>query len=199
VLVFFALINSSIACGSAAVTNAARVLFSMGRTGVLPRFIGKVHPTHRTPYWGVIVTIALSTVVSFLSAWKFTAAYAWAVNGTGFTVLAIFIYMIACAACMGYFRGEGREHLKPLLHYAVPLLGIAVFIVALYSQYFSFDQLFKYTGAYPFNWALIGAVIWLAIGIVITLWMRQAHPEALERATHAFGGEAVELATEQSA
>jgi amino acid transporter len=190
VLVFFALVNSSIACGSAAVNNAARVLFSMGRTGVLPRFIGKVHPTHRTPYLAVIATIALSTVVSFLSAWKFTAAYAWAVNGTGFTVLAIFIYMISCAACIGYFRGEGRAHLNPLLHYLVPVVGIGVFLVALYSQYFSFDELFKYTGVYPFNWALIGAVIWLLVGLVVTVWMRQARPDELERATHAFGGEA---------
>ena len=81
ILVFLALINSNIACASAAVNNAGRVLFSMGRIGALPSFIGKVHPHHRTPYWGVIVTLILSTIVSFLSAWKFGADFAYAVNG----------------------------------------------------------------------------------------------------------------------
>jgi amino acid transporter len=193
ILIFLALVNSSIACASAAVTNAGRVLFNMGRIGVMPSFMGKVHPHHRTPYWAVIFTLILSTIVSFLSAWKFTAAFAWAVNGTGFTVLAIFIYMLACAACIGYFRGEGKEHYNPFLHLIIPIAGIAVFVVALYSQYFSFDELFKYTGTYPFNWALIGALIWLAIGIAITLYVRTAHRDAMDRATHAFGGESDQL------
>ena len=69
-----------------------------------------------------------------------------------------------------------------------------MFIVALYSQYFSFDELFKYTGTYPFNWALIGALIWLAIGCAITLYVRTRHRDAMDRATHAFGGESEELA-----
>jgi amino acid transporter len=193
ILIFLALINSNIACASAAVNNAGRVLFNMGRIGVLPRFIGKVHPTHRTPYWGVIVTLILSTIVSFLSAWKFTAGFAWAVNGTGFTILAIVIYMLACASCIGYFNGEGREHRNVFLHVVVPVLGVLVFIPALYAQYFSFDTIFKYVVAYPFNWAAIGAVIWLALGVVLTLYMRSAKPAELALATSAFGGESTEL------
>jgi amino acid transporter len=194
VLVFLALINSNIACASAAVNNSGRVLFNMGRIGVLPRIVGRVHPKHRTPYVGVIVTIILSGTMSFLMAAKFGPDYAWAVAGTGFTVWAIFIYMIACAACIGYFRGEeGRPHFNFALHMIVPILGIAVFLVALYAQYFSFDTLFKYTGVYPYSWALIVAVIWLVIGIGLTLYMRVAHREAMDRATHAFGGESDEL------
>ena len=194
ILVFLALINSNIACASAAVNNAGRVLFSMGRIGALPSFIGKVHPHHRTPYWGVIVTLILSTIVSFLSAWKFGADFAYAVNATLFTVLAIVIYMIACAACVGYFSREGREYRNVWLHVVVPIGGILVFIPAMYAQYFSFDSLFKYTGVYPFSWGLIGAVIWLGVGIAITLWMRASRPESLARATTAFGGESTELA-----
>jgi amino acid transporter len=194
VLVFLALINSNIACAAAAVNNAGRVLFSMGRIGALPSFIGKVHPHHRTPYWGVIVTLILSTIVSFLSAWKFTPGFAWAVNGTGFTILAIVIYMISCAACIGYFNGEGREHRNVLLHVVIPLAGILVFIPALYAQYFSFDTLFKWAVVYPFNWAAIGALIWLGVGVVITLYMRSQKADALTAATRAFGGESDELA-----
>jgi amino acid transporter len=195
VLVFFALINSNLACASAAVNNAGRVLFSMGRAGVLPRIVGKVHPHHRTPYVGVIVVIGLSTIVSFLTSWKFGADYAYGVVGTGFTVLAIVIYIIACAGCIGFFNGEGRPHRNVWLHIVCPILGILVFIPAMYAQYFSFDTLFKYTGVYPYNWALIGAVIWLVLGIALTIYMGASKPAELEATTRAFGGEEFETAT----
>jgi amino acid transporter len=194
ILVFLALVNSNIACASAAVNNAGRVLFSMGRIGALPSFIGKVHPHHRTPYWGVIATIILSTIMSFILAAKFGADFAYAVAGTMFTVLAIVIYMVACASCVGYFSKEGREHRNVLLHVVIPIAGIIVFVPAMYAQYFSFDQLFKWAVVYPFNWSVITALVWLGAGVLITLWMRSQRPESLAKATAAFGGESDELA-----
>jgi amino acid transporter len=192
VLVFFALINSNIACASAAVNNAGRVLFSMGRIGVVPKVVGKVHPHHRTPYVAVIVVLFLSGIFSFLVPWKFGVDIAYAIVGTGFTVLAIVIYLLACAGCIGYFNGEGREHRNVFLHIVCPILGILVFIAAMYANYFSFDTLFKWTPTYPFNWPLIGAIIWLVAGIALTLYMAAARPNELEAATRAFGGEKVE-------
>ena len=165
VLVFFALINSNIACASAAVNNAGRVLFSMGRIGALPSWVGKVHPHHRSPYLGVILTLGLSSIMSVLAAWKFGAGVAYGVLGTGFTVLAIFIYGIACAACIGYFRGEGRTHYNMWLHVVVPILGIIVFIPPLYSIYFSLEDLGTKVIAYPYTWAGYGAIIWLVAGV----------------------------------
>jgi amino acid transporter len=191
VLVFFALVNSNIACGTAAVTNAARVLFSMGRTGSAPAVLGKVHPHHRTPYVAVVTCLSIETVIGFLTVWKFGADLAYAIVGTGFTVLAIFIYLLACVGCIGYLNGEGREHRNWFLHVVCPVAGILVFLVALYANYFSFDTLFKWTPAYPFNWPLIGAIIWLLVGIGITLYMRSAKPAQLEAATQIFGGEEV--------
>jgi amino acid transporter len=189
VLVFFALINSNVACAAAAVNNAGRVLFSMGRIGALPAWVGKVHPHHRSPYLGVILTLGLSTIMSLLAAWKFGAGVAYGVLGTGFTVLAIFIYGIACAACIGYFRGEGRAHYNVLLHVVIPILGIIVFIPPLYSIYFSLESLGEKVIVYPYTWAGYGAIIWLLFGIVLTMIMAKKKPEALEAATRAFGGE----------
>jgi len=87
-----------------------------------------------------------------------------------------------------------------LLHIICPVLGLVVFLAALYGQYFSFDQLFKpaFT-TFPLNWIGWSALAWLAIGVVVTLYMRSARPEALDRATHAFGGESSELAHDGSA
>ena len=56
--------------------------------------------------------------------------------------------LVACAACIGYFNKEGRPHRNVLLHVVIPIAGIAVFIPAMYAQYFSFDTLFKYVGVF---------------------------------------------------
>ena len=192
VIIFFALINSNTASATAATNNCSRVLFSMGRSGSLPSIMGRVHRTHRTPHVAVIFTVVGSSIVSVLAAWKFGSALAWGVVGTAFTVLAIIVYMISCAACIGYFHGEGREHRNMLLHVVVPILGILVFAAPLYAQYFSLDKLFDYVLVYPFNWGGLGALLWVVVGFGVTAFMATRKRDALDAATKGFGGEAAE-------
>jgi amino acid transporter len=192
VLIFFALINSNIGSASAAVNNCSRVLFAMGRSGSLPAIMGRVHRTHHTPYVAVIFTVVASSIVSLLASNKFGAGLAFGVVGTAFTVLAILVYMISCAACIGFFNGEAREHRNTLLHVVVPILGILVFAAPLYAQYFSLDKAFDYVLAYPFNWGGLGAMLWVGVGIVVTAVMAMTRHEALEAATRGFAGEVAE-------
>jgi amino acid transporter len=194
VLVFLALINSNTASATAAVNNCSRVLFAMGRSGSLPAIMGRVHRTHRTPYIAVIFTVVASMIVSVLAAHKFGAGVAFGVVGTTFTVLAIIVYMISCAACIGFFHGEGRAHRNLFMHVVVPILGILVFAAPLYAQYFSLDKLFSYVLAYPFNWGGIAAVVWVVAGVVITAAMAKLKRPALDRATRGFGGEVADEA-----
>jgi hypothetical protein len=107
-------------------------------------------------------------------------------------VLAIIVYMISCAACIGFFHGEARAHRNVLLHVVVPILGIAVFAAPLYAQYFSLDKLFDYVLAYPFNWGGLGALVWVVAGFVVTGIMATTRRHALEAATKGFAGEAAE-------
>jgi amino acid transporter len=193
VLVFFALINSNIGSATAAVNNCSRVLYAMGRSGSLPKIMGSIHRKHRTPHVGVIFTIASSSVVSLLAVHKFGEILGFSVVGTAFTILAILVYMISCASCIGFFsKGEGLAHRNPLLHIVVPLLGIAVFAAPLYAQYFSLDKFFSYALTYPFTWAGIGAIIWVVGGIGLTAIMMATRPHALEAATKGFGGDVAE-------
>jgi amino acid transporter len=192
VLVFFALINSNIGSATAAVNNCSRVLYAMGRSGSLPAVMGKVHPRHHTPYVGVLFTIISSSIVSILAVHKFTDALAFGVVGTAFTVLAIIVYMVSCAACIGFFSREGKSNRHLLLHVIVPILGILVFAAPLYAQYFSLDKAFDYVLVYPFNWGGIGAAVWVVVGLGLTAFMTAKRPQALESATKGFGGEAFE-------
>ena len=41
----------------------------------------------------------------------------------------------------------------------------------------------------PATVAVVGAIVWVVIGVVLALYFGAARPETLERSTHAFGGE----------
>jgi hypothetical protein len=110
------------------------------------------------------------------------------VVGTTFTVLAIIVYMISCAACIGFFATEGRAHRNVLMHVVVPLFGIVVFAFPLYAQYFDLNNLFSYVLPYPFSWGGMAAVVWVVVGVVVTAVMAATHGSALEAATHGFSG-----------
>ena len=49
VLLLFALLNSAIALSIACFNGGTRTWYAMGRSGVLPKIVGKVNPTRKTP------------------------------------------------------------------------------------------------------------------------------------------------------
>jgi amino acid transporter len=47
---------------------ASRLLYGMGRQGVLPGFLSKVHPTRRTPYASIVFTTVIAlALITFVS------------------------------------------------------------------------------------------------------------------------------------
>lgn len=213
-LLFFALVNSVIACGTAATNNAARVFFAMGRTGNAPSYLGRVHPKYKSPYLSVVTVLGTTGAVAYLLAFYFgdilgpgtDGLVGFIVEATLFTVIAILIYIISCIACIGYFSKDGRAARNPFLHIVVPVIGVIAFILPLYTQYFNLAALFDgnpftwaykneaggnvyFDKAFPATWAIMGAVVWVVVGVILALYLGATRPETLARATQAFGGE----------
>ncbi|WP_238605293.1 APC family permease [Amycolatopsis sp. Poz14] len=76
------LVVAQFASGIAAQASASRLMFAMGRDGVLPRVFGKLHPRFATPAFGILLTGAVglaalaldvSTSTSFINFGAFTA------------------------------------------------------------------------------------------------------------------------------
>jgi amino acid transporter len=213
-LLFFALVNSVIACGTAATNNASRVFFAMGRTGNAPSYLGKVHPHYKSPYMSVITVISVSGVVAYVLAFYFgdilgpgtDGLVGFVVEATFFTVIAILIYIVSCVACIGYFSKGGRAARNPFLHVVVPIIGVLAFILPLYTQYFNLAALFDgefftwaykneaggnvyFDKAFPATWSILGAIVWVIAGTILALYLGATRPDTLNRATQAFGGE----------
>ncbi len=214
-LLFFALVNSVIACGTAATNNASRVFFAMGRTGNAPSYLGRVHPKYKSPYLSVITVLAVTGTVALRArlllrrhprARHGRASAGFVVEATLFTVIAILIYMVSCVACIGYFSKGGRASRNMFLHVIVPIIGVIAFILPLYTQYFNLAALFDgdlfvwaykdeaggnvyFDKAFPATWSIMGAIVWVIVGVILALYLGKTRPETLARATQAFGGE----------
>src|SRR4029079_5569786 len=63
VLIFLAIVNSTIANSNAGSNAATRTLFAMGRVRILPHMLSEVHPKWRSPYVAVYVQAVVGVVV----------------------------------------------------------------------------------------------------------------------------------------
>ena len=82
------ILTGSFACAMAFHNVAMRYFYAMGREGILPRALGRTHPTHRSPYVASVVQTCIA--VALVLAWG---------AGTGF----------------GFAR-RVRRRLRPHLH-----------------------------------------------------------------------------------
>lgn len=131
----------------AAQTATARMLYGMGRDGVIPKIFAKIHPKYRTPYFGAIVVGVLSCVLTKI------LTMSQLVRLVNFGALASFI-MLNYAVFYFFFIKEGnRKGFGNLIKYLIcPWLGIAILIYV----FTGFDKLTYIVG-----------IAWLIIGLIV--------------------------------
>lgn len=172
VVLALAFLNSGLGGGLAGMLIASRNLFAMGRAGVLPGAFGKVHPTYKTPANAVHFVFVLALVLALgVGTWLGTSN-AFALLGTLYTVMVLVMYLFSAVALPVYYRREHPAEFNVLLHAAIPAIAVVVILASLWS-------LVNPVPAVPIVYALPAAVAWLAIGVVVVLYLRANHPEYL--------------------
>lgn len=129
VLVFFAIINSTLANSNAGVNVASRTSFAMGRVRAFPSLFAKVSERHRSPVAAIATGSVISLAVMLGLGFGYDPATAFGMIGTALVILLVGIYLVVNVACIGYFarRAHGFNLVSHLL---VPVIGIAAFIPA---------------------------------------------------------------------
>jgi amino acid transporter len=179
VLVWIAILNSAIANANAGVNAATRVIYAMARNGALPRQLARTHPVHRTPHIATIAVSVLGVVLALLMGWKWGPLQAFIIIATAVTIVVILVYMTVCLGTLVFYWRERRAEFNPLLHGVVPILGMLAFVGPLYYQY-------RPLPPYPTRIANWVAIVWVAIGIGVTIWMSMNRREALANAGRIF-------------
>ena len=108
--------TSLFACAVASSTALVRVLFSMGREGLLPASLGTTHPRHRTPFVASAVSLPVVTVAPVIMI--LATGGVWAAM-TVLIILAaagyILAYVLACVAAPVFLHRIGELTAWPLV------------------------------------------------------------------------------------
>jgi amino acid transporter len=177
VFVFLAIVNSTIANANAGVNVSTRTGFAMGRIGVFPYWLAKLHPRYSSPYIGIVVATLFTFAITLGLGFGYDPVTAFAMIGTAAVIILAATYIIVSAACMGYFLRHRREDFHPIAHVLVPILSIVAFIPAWLTAaglpVFSFISKLPP----PISYAGPAVAVWMLLGIVGLVFLYMRHPE----------------------
>lgn len=140
-LIFVSATASAISSGS----SGARLLYGMGRDGILPQKIfGYISPRFSTPVWNILLISIVACSSIFLDLTSATHLISFGVLfGFGFVNIATMIYF--------YFRKQNKGIKGFLLNIVIPLLGTITTFVLLFA-------LGKGALILGFSWLVIGFI-----------------------------------------
>jgi amino acid transporter len=148
------------------VNSQARILFNSGREGLMPAFLGKIHPQHQTPHsamW-VFLFIAVALILGFGLLGGIAPMDYFGFAGTLGTIPIILTYMLTNLALPVYVIRHHRSELDIIRHILLPVAGTLVMLFPLWG-------LIQPGQAWPFNlfpWIALGVLVLSVIyGIVI--------------------------------
>jgi amino acid transporter len=179
------ILTGSFACAMAFHNAAMRYYYAMGREGILPKALGRTHPTHRSPY----VASVFQTGIAFLLvlAWgigagfgdEFETAYVriytmMAVQG----VVWLMAIQTVCALAVLVWH---RRHKHPdsfLVVYVCPIIAIAGQVFALYLLFANIDTLAGTIGYVDLIAPI--AVVGVLIGLGYAFWLKRTNRRKFE-------------------
>ena len=166
VLLLFALLNSAIALSIACFNGGTRTWYAMGRSGVLPKMVGKVNPKRKTPVNAIGLQVGVQ-VLAFACVLIWGAAnvfFSWA---NAITIGLVFMYVLCNIGVVKYYLTEGRGQFNPVLHLVVPVVASAAGILVVWKSYFS-----PFTSTGPVFWGLMTFIVVLVLTVVILVYLR---------------------------
>jgi amino acid transporter len=156
IVAYFAGVTSILGSLIGLVNSQARILFNSGREGLMPAFLGKIHPQHQTPtsaMW-VFLIIAVALILGFGLICGVTPMDYFGFAGTVGTIPIILTYMLTNLALPVYVIRYHRRKLEIVRHILLPLTGTVVMLFPLWG-------LIQPGQAWPFNvfpWIVLGVL-----------------------------------------
>jgi amino acid transporter len=163
-----------------AVNSQARLIFNAGREGLLPRWLGKVHPTRRTPVNAIFAFIAIATVIILVWAVLHLAGGAKQSGGmsalnffvdssTMGTILLLVVYFLSNLALPFYYRRYQPGQFNAVKHAVLPVLGMIAVGVPVY-------YLVKPGQPSPLNWFPYAALGVIVVSVIYAFVMNRRDP-----------------------
>ena len=180
-LAFFAYIagiTSTLGVLISAVNSQSRLIFNAGREGLLPRWLGKVHPVRRTPVNAIYAFVAIAAVI--IAVWallhlvggdsgSMNALNFFVESSTMGTILILVVYFLSNLALPFYYRRYRPQEFNIVKHAVLPVLGMIAIGVPVY-------YLVKPGQAAPFDWFPYAALGVIVVSVVYAIWLSRRDP-----------------------
>jgi amino acid transporter len=183
VIAYLAGLTSTVGVLIAAVNSQARLVFNAGREGLLPRWIGKVHPKRKTPInaiytftgiaGGIIAVWCLGHLI-FGNGGSMDGLNYFDESGTMGTILILVVYFLANLALPFYYRKYRPQEFNVLKHLILPVLGMIAIAVPVY-------YLCKPPQPQPYDWFPYAALIIVVLSIAYAYVLNRRDPDLADR------------------
>jgi amino acid transporter len=183
-IAYLAGLTSTLGVLIAAVNSQCRLIFNAGREGLLPRWIGRVHPVRRTPVNAIITFVGIATVITLVWAIGHWAGgngnslsalnFFFEASSMG-TILILFVYLAANVALPFYYRKYRPAEFSPVKHVVLPALGVVVVGIPIYYLFNPSPAIQPYDW---FPWAGVGLVV---VSILYSIWLVRRDPGLSDR------------------
>jgi amino acid transporter len=178
ILVFLAIVNSTLANSNAGVNVSSRMVFAMGRIHAFPAALGRVSARHRSPVNAIVLGTVISLAAMLGLGLHYGPTEAFAMVGTGLVILIVGVYIVMNAACIGFFtRGGGKFNF--LSHLIIPVLGIAAFVPAWCAGAGIKIAGVSWISPLPAPLSYMGpaVAIWMVIGVFYLIYLYATNPQ----------------------
>ncbi|GHO71007.1 amino acid permease [Ktedonobacter sp. SOSP1-52] len=150
----------------AIINGGARILYTVGRDGLLPRWSTWLHPRRQNPIGTVIMLCALGLVIGLPLGFLFTPIQAFGFLGTLDAALVLIIYGLVSVASILFFWRKRRARFNVFLHALLP--GLATLIIAGILA-----AVFISPSPWPLNLIPFVLGAWLILGFVLLFVLRK--------------------------
>ena len=177
-IAYIAGLTSTLGVLIAAVNSQCRLIFNAGREGLLPRWIGKVHPVRRTPVNAIIIFVGIASALTLgwaLGHWigghgnSLDALNFFFESSTMGTLLILVVYFLANLALPFYYRRYRPAEFNVVKHVILPVLGMAAIAVPIY-------YLCKPPQPQPYDWFPFAALGVIIVSILYSIWLVRRDP-----------------------
>ncbi|MBO9707369.1 MAG: APC family permease [Caulobacter sp.] len=163
-----------------------RYLFALGREGVLPRALARLHPTYGSPYVAglaqAISALALIAVFAIARLDPYAIVFAWT---SAFAVIGVLtVQVLVCFAMIRFFKANPGAA-GPWAGVVAPILSAAGLAATLYLVIANLPLMAGSTSPVLRSFPYVIVAIGLA-GAGFALWLRRARPALYAALDHVF-------------
>ena len=166
---------SFFSAGIAILNGSARILFTVAQEGLLPSFLGTLHPTRKTPVGAVTLMCVGGGIIGLVVGFLMGTTNAFAFFATLDALSVMIIYALVCAGTLRFFRQQARRERFQLLQHGVMPVFATLLITAI------FVLVFTSPGAAPLNIIpfIIGGWVIVGIGVIVAMGKKLSQPVSL--------------------